>query len=108
MDAPALADYFHRHQIDCLKIVPSHLEALLATHHSAQLLPRRRLIVGGESSRPEWIASLKVLAPECVILNHYGPTETTVGVLTHEIPSEPPDAGRTRLIPLGRPIANTR
>lgn len=28
-DPQALADYFHRHPIDCLKIVPSHLKALL-------------------------------------------------------------------------------
>lgn len=29
-DPEALADYFERYRIDCLKIVPSHLAALLA------------------------------------------------------------------------------
>ena len=107
MDAPALADYFRQHKIDCLKIVPSHLEALLATPNPEQLLPDQRLIVGGESSRAEWIASLAAMAPDCSIFNHYGPTETTVGVLTHQVQSGSLSE-QTGLVPLGRPIANTR
>ncbi|MGL5881191.1 MAG: AMP-binding protein, partial [Xenococcaceae cyanobacterium] len=49
-DPQALADYFDRHPIDCLKIVPSHLKALLATDDPAKILPRQQLILGGETS----------------------------------------------------------
>ncbi len=48
-------------------------------------MPRRRLILGGEASRLEWIERLRDLAPTCEIYNHYGPTETTVGVLTYHV-----------------------
>ncbi len=106
-DGAALADYFAQHPIDCLKIVPSHLESLLRVPEPERLLPRQWLVLGGEGPLPEWVARLQRLAPGCVIFNHYGPTETTVGVLTHQIEadrlSREPGA-----VPLGRPLANTR
>jgi amino acid adenylation domain-containing protein/FkbM family methyltransferase len=99
-----LADYFTRERIDVLKIVPSHLAALQTGHNPAQLMPRRRLILGGEASRPEWIRQLRGFRPECEIYNHYGPTETTVGVLTYHIEGLPPASLST--VPLGRPLPN--
>src|SRR5205085_3677540 len=52
-DPALLGEYFTRHRIDLLKIVPSHLRALLAgagAQVAAAVLPRRRLVVGGEAS----------------------------------------------------------
>ncbi len=98
----ALADYFARHAIDCLKIVPSHLAALLSADEPARVLPRQRLILGGEAATPALVTRVQALAPQCRIFNHYGPTETTVGVLTHPIDD------MERIIPLGRPLPNTR
>jgi amino acid adenylation domain-containing protein len=106
-DAEQLADYFSRHSVDCLKIVPSHLEALLSGSHASQILPRRRLILGGEASRVEWVAKLREMAPDCVVINHYGPTETTVGVLTYQVADEDA-APYSQTLPLGRPVANTQ
>ena len=103
----ALADYFSRHRIDCLKIVPSHLAALLASSRPDLLMPRERLVLGGEASRANWIEQLRGLAPDCAIFNHYGPTETTVGVLTYSI-SDSPIPQSCPTVPLGRPIPNTR
>src|SRR6185436_6174320 len=80
-DAAALADYLARHRVDVLKIVPSHLEALVASSQPGAVLPRLRLVLGGEASRWELIAELRRAAPGCRVLNHYGPTETTVGAL---------------------------
>ncbi|MCB8942382.1 MAG: thioester reductase domain-containing protein [Ardenticatenaceae bacterium] len=85
-DPNALADYFGRFAIDCLKIVPSHLAALLTVPQPERLLPRHRLILGGEVSSWQLMARLHQLAaPTCRIFNHYGPTETTVGVCTFEV-----------------------
>ncbi|MBW4649606.1 MAG: AMP-binding protein [Kastovskya adunca ATA6-11-RM4] len=84
-DPQALADYFQRHPIDCIKIVPSHLKALLTGENPQQLLPRQRLVLGGEACSWDLIRQIQQLAPECQILNHYGPTEATVGVLTYAI-----------------------
>ncbi len=106
-DPEALADYFERYQIDCLKIVPSHLAALLAGPDPQKLIPRRRLILGGEASRCDWIAGLQKYAADCRIFNHYGPTETTVGVLTYAVNSTPPSSVSGTL-PLGRPLPNSK
>ena len=106
-DADALGDYFSRHTIDCLKIVPSHLAALQNGTQPARVLPRRLLILGGEASRLEWIESILALNPDCAILNHYGPTEATIGVLTYRAETDAALAEFSKL-PLGRPISNTR
>src|SRR6185295_18969920 len=102
-----LSDYFGRHGIDVLKIVPSHLAALQAGKDPERVMPRKRLILGGEASRGEWVRRLQALAPGCEIYNHYGPTETTVGVLTHRVgPQRAATASGT--LPLGTPLANSR
>lgn len=94
-----LAEYFERNPIDVLKIVPSHFAAL----NPQRVMPRKRLILGGEASRLDWIERLRMLAPRCAIYNHYGPTETTVGVLTFHASGTLP-ATQTGTLPLGKPL----
>ncbi len=103
-DAEAMGEYFERHTVDCLKIVPSHLAALLASPRPERVLPRRLLVLGGEASSWALIDRLRELAPACRVLNHYGPTETTIGVLTGE--ADGPRASAS--VPIGRPLRNTR
>ncbi|MGD2089952.1 MAG: amino acid adenylation domain-containing protein [Candidatus Aminicenantes bacterium] len=106
LDPGLFADYVNRHLIDHLKIVPSHLEALLEASEPGKILPRQQLILGGEASKSDLIEKIKKLNPGCLIFNHYGPTETTVGVLSHRL-----EPGRGEYpfaaLPLGRPLANT-
>ncbi|MFJ6556520.1 amino acid adenylation domain-containing protein [Streptomyces luteogriseus] len=106
LDANALADYMAQHRVDCLKIAPSHLKALMRSGRGADLLPRRRLVIGGEASGWQWLRSVaRTAGPDCQVYNHYGPTETTVGVLTWPVPREAePEAVNA---PLGRPLPNT-
>ncbi|HEU4325264.1 MAG TPA: amino acid adenylation domain-containing protein [Roseiflexaceae bacterium] len=99
----AFADYCTQHAIDYLKIVPSHLAALLAAKRPADVLPRRMLVLGGEATHWDLVARIKALAPECGLLNHYGPTETTVGALTYHAPAGEHDP-RVQLLPLGWPL----
>jgi amino acid adenylation domain-containing protein/non-ribosomal peptide synthase protein (TIGR01720 family) len=112
-DPDAFAAYMDRHAVECMKIVPSHLQALQSGARPFAVLPRRLLILGGEASKAEWIESLRQGAPGLSILNHYGPTETTVGVLTSPIPSRDAagaagvDVGAGGAIPLGRPLSGT-
>jgi natural product biosynthesis luciferase-like monooxygenase protein/amino acid adenylation domain-containing protein len=102
----ALADYISRRRVDCLKIVPSHLTALMTAKDWGRILPRQRLVLGGEASTWKLIEKIRESFTEIRILNHYGPTETTVGVLTFEIAED--SAPQTTFVPLGRPIANTQ
>ena len=106
-DGNRLARYFSDHQIDVLKIVPSHLEALQSGASPEDLMPRSHLILGGEASRHEWVDRLSHLNPSGRIFNHYGPTETTVGVLTYAVGT---DSARRYLstLPLGRPLDETQ
>ncbi len=105
-DAEAVAACFRRRPVDILKIVPSHLEALLSRGFP-EVLPRRWLVLGGEACRWELIDRIRELAPGLRILNHYGPTETTVGVLTFR-PATAPEAARAGTVPIGRPLAGAR
>lgn len=124
-NADALADYFTSHQIDCLKIVPTHLSALLSASNPANVLPRRRLVLGGEACPVSLIERVQRLTPDCVILNHYGPTEGTVGAITNRLTdlSKTEFAGKdacalteksadgyvtSGTVPLGRPLANVQ
>jgi amino acid adenylation domain-containing protein/non-ribosomal peptide synthase protein (TIGR01720 family) len=105
-DPLGLGAYFQAQGIDCLKIVPSHLSALLVGAHPERVLPRRLLVLGGEASSWELIERLQALAPELRIMNHYGPTETTVGVVTYPVVAgSRPEAP---IVPLGRPLPNTQ
>jgi amino acid adenylation domain-containing protein len=108
-DAHALAQYFERYPADCLKIVPSHLSALLASSPGAHILPRQRLILGGESSDWELVENInRQRPPDCVVFNHYGPTETTVGVMAYRLVSEAAANDDAATLPLGRPLGNTQ
>jgi amino acid adenylation domain-containing protein len=98
-----LSDYFSRERIDVLKIVPSHLAALQSGRNPERAMPARRLILGGEASRLDWIERLRSAAPQCEIFNHYGPTETTVGVLTYQVGAALP-ATQSRTLPLGKAL----
>lgn len=102
-DPDAFADYLRRHQIDVLKIVPSHLRALLTAARPDQVLPASRLILGGEATSWDLLEQINDLKPSCQVLNHYGPTETTVGILVQEAESAYRDAA---MLPLGSPLAN--
>jgi amino acid adenylation domain-containing protein/non-ribosomal peptide synthase protein (TIGR01720 family) len=106
-DPDAFAAYFHSESIDCLKIVPSHLQALLGAVHPARVLPKKLLVLGGEAASWELCETIEQLSPETRILNHYGPTETTVGVLTYPVERGLRKEGAP-IVPLGRPLANSR
>ncbi|MEG4530219.1 amino acid adenylation domain-containing protein [Microcoleus sp. D2_18a_D3] len=106
-DPEALGEYFDRNPIDCLKIVPSHLAALLNSSQPKSILPGKRLILGGESANWSLIKTLRNLAPSCSVFNHYGPTETTVGVLTYQVEFDKIGCDFDT-VPLGLPIANTQ
>ncbi|MEQ8997819.1 MAG: amino acid adenylation domain-containing protein [Coleofasciculus sp. B1-GNL1-01] len=103
----ALADYCNHHPIDCLKIVPSHLKALLSASHPEKILPKKHLILGGEALSWILVEKLQQYAPTCQIVNHYGPTETTIGVLTYSI-EDRAIWERSQTVPIGRPLANTQ
>jgi amino acid adenylation domain-containing protein len=101
-DVTVLAQYFMNTPVDCIKIVPAHLEALCRSFPPDATFPWRTLVVGGEPLTWDLIELVKKLAPGCAIMNEYGPTETTVGVVaaTAELDKEPFNAAEA---PIGSP-----
>ncbi|MCO7245650.1 non-ribosomal peptide synthetase [Halomonas sp. Mc5H-6] len=104
-DPDAFAAYMREQQVDVLKVVPSHLRALLSAATPADVLPHERLILGGEAADWALLARIAELKPTCRVLNHYGPTETTVGILTQH--ADMADRAASTL-PIGTPLANTQ
>lgn len=102
-DAKAFARFITEHGVDAVKMVPSHLAALLEDEASA--VPAC-VVLGGEATSGALLQRLFALAPACEIHNHYGPTETTVGVLVHRVHG--PDDTRGGVAPLSQPLANCR
>ncbi|MDD5036428.1 MAG: amino acid adenylation domain-containing protein, partial [Methylococcaceae bacterium] len=106
-DGRMLADAIERQPIDVLKIVPSHLAALLDSSEGRNILPRRALICGGDVLSYDLVDRIAACRPECRLFNHYGPTETTVGTLIYLVPPKRQGEERTG-VPIGQPIANSR
>lgn len=100
LDAHALHDELVRRPIDVLKIVPSHLEALLSALPDQSLLPRQCLVLGGESPSPTLLERVRTLS-DCNVLNHYGPTEATVGALAGLLTE-------SNVVTVGMPMARRR
>ena len=88
--------------VDVLKIVPAQLNAWLSGPDPAAVLPRRRLILGGDAAGWALVDRVRELAPQLRMFNHYGPTEATVGALTHELTDLVAD--RPPSVPLGSPL----
>lgn len=83
-DPALLTAQLTRQPLDCIKITPSHLSALLQGENAAALLPTALLVLGGERASWSLIERVRALNGRCRIVNHYGPTESTVGVATWE------------------------
>ncbi len=89
-----------------MKITPSHLEAL-----GHRVLSQRKrtsvqiLVVGGEALSSSTVGLWRRIQSNIRLINEYGPTETVVGCIVYDVPRqfEP-----SQLIPIGRPISNTR
>ncbi|MFI6321626.1 amino acid adenylation domain-containing protein [Nonomuraea sp. NPDC050556] len=105
-DPYAFADYCAAHDIDVLKLTPSLLDALLDADDPA-VLPRRVLIVGGETFRWSLVDRLPTAAT-CRVINHYGPTETTIGCLTFDVSTARPEHRALDSVPIGWPLPGVK
>ncbi|QXH44122.1 amino acid adenylation domain-containing protein [Pseudomonas xanthosomatis] len=103
LDSQAVARYMQAQRIDLLKLVPSHLAALLEGA-GADVLPRRALVLGGEALPASLLAQVRQALPSCEVFNHYGPTETTIGVLSTSLAHTSEQAP----IALGQAMPNLR
>ncbi len=98
-------DYAIKHSIDVLKIVPSHLSALLGETKDGLELPIRCMIVGGEAFSWDLVKRILDRERKCTVINEYGPTESTVGSAVAYIDKIEDEYLASASI--GKPAANT-
>jgi amino acid adenylation domain-containing protein/non-ribosomal peptide synthase protein (TIGR01720 family) len=88
------------------KITPSHLDGVNASLAGTSLAGRvRHLVIGGEALGAATLKPWAETAPHTLVTNEYGPTETVVGCVVYTRPAGEMPTG---VIPIGRPIVNTR
>ncbi|MFL5382773.1 MAG: non-ribosomal peptide synthetase, partial [Longimicrobiaceae bacterium] len=100
-DGESIAEQIRRHAVTHLQCTPSLAAMLIAESGIGALSGLERILLGGEALPPELAAQITAVLPNALV-NMYGPTETTVWSATHAV-----EAGEG-LVPIGRPIANTR
>ncbi|MFM0624888.1 amino acid adenylation domain-containing protein [Paraburkholderia xenovorans] len=108
-DPDRFAHEMRTRNVGILKIVPSHLHALLDAQHPADVLPAHALVTGGETLPWSLVERIAALKPACRVINHYGPTEATVGALTCDTSSSAQAASHAQsahAVPLGLPLPN--
>ncbi|MFF1904868.1 amino acid adenylation domain-containing protein [Kitasatospora sp. NPDC058218] len=103
LDGEALGARFRDRPLGLLKVVPSHLAALLDAPGAEALLPSRCLVLGGEPLPEALLERIRALRPGLRVVNHYGPTESAVGALVHEVGQD--ERGP---VPIGRPLPGYR
>lgn len=99
-----MGQYMQYNKIDFLKIVPSHLSALLTATTPSKVLPKKQLVLGGESLKKELVEKILNIKPKLSIVQSYGPTETTVAIISEHVNGS--HLNYASPIPLGKPMNN--
>ena len=103
-DASYLADIIEAERVTTLHFVPSMLHAFLARAHAVRATSLKRVICSGEALTHELQERFHADMPGVELHNLYGPTEAAVDVTYWACER----GGERRVVPIGRPISNTR
>ncbi len=102
-DLHALANLIELHRVSHLLTIPAFYEALLQQIDTGKGNSLKQVIVAGEPCHDSVLQQHRLRLPHVALFNEYGPTEATVWCSVHRC-----DSGDDSVIPIGRPIANTR
>ncbi|MHB0790164.1 amino acid adenylation domain-containing protein, partial [Bradyrhizobium sp. 5.13L] len=103
-DPDALVDLVVSQRITTVHFVPSMLVSFLAAKGVEHCRSLRRLVCSGEALAAASVHKARRLLPWTGLHNLYGPTEAAIDVTAWSCP----DAFDGAIVPIGRPIANTR
>ncbi|HEY4051787.1 MAG TPA: amino acid adenylation domain-containing protein, partial [Acidobacteriaceae bacterium] len=104
-DALYLSSLIEKSGITTLHFVPSMLRVFLSQSNLRQSESLKRIICSGEALSPDLANCLKKELVKLELHNLYGPTEAAIDVTAWSYPFDTPSVS---VIPIGRPIANTR
>ncbi|TQM31121.1 non-ribosomal peptide synthetase [Nocardia bhagyanarayanae] len=103
LDAGYLAETIVENEVTVVHFVPSMLRIFLADMRARQCTGLRRVITSGEALTADLRDEFFGLLPAS-LHNLYGPTEAAIDVTYYDCRRDDPDP----VVPIGRPIANTR
>lgn len=104
-DAIGLSEYFVKNNVDCLKIVTSHFQALLNATKSSNIIPPKLIIIGGVPCTWDFVEEVHRRRPGLTLINSFGHTETAVGATAFITPTSR-GHDKSTFIPIGVPLAN--
>jgi amino acid adenylation domain-containing protein len=102
-DPGYVRDVIRRHGITVVHFVPSFLRAFVSLDGIEECTSLRHVIASGERLTPDLRDQCRARLPGC-LHNLYGPSEAAIDVSAHSL--DPTQTGP--IVPIGRPIANTR
>ena len=102
-DPRALVGVIAEKRVTILQVVPSLLKLLLDFPEFAGCTTLRRVFCGGEQLTNDLVARFRAQSA-AELINLYGPTEATIDTHCFVCSRD----GDDRIIPIGKPIANTR
>lgn len=105
LDPDAMIALLAEHRVSRIVLVPTLLRVLLdhAPDLGARLPALRWWTVSGEALHPDLASRFRRALPDARLLNLYGSAEVAGDATVHEVTAEDLD-----VIPIGKPIANTR
>ncbi|MDH2406983.1 amino acid adenylation domain-containing protein, partial [Bradyrhizobium sp. SSUT18] len=103
-DPDALVDLIITQRITTVHFVPSMLVSFLDAKGVEHCRSLRRLVCSGEALAAASVHKVRRVLPWTGLHNLYGPTEAAIDVTAWSCPEEFDGA----IVPIGRPIANTR
>ncbi len=110
-EVPSLLAFIAQKRISLLNVTPSHFGILAASLQyladKPDFVPNMRILLGGEVINPADIDLWLAHYPTHEIVNEYGPTETSVASTFFPIPTRDGRCALT-MVPIGKPIQNTR
>jgi amino acid adenylation domain-containing protein len=104
-DSRYLSDLIHQNGVTTLHFVPSMLQAFLDHGNSRQCTSLSKVLCSGEALSLNLARRFRQKLTKAKLHNLYGPTEAAIDVTAWACPA---DVSATPLIPIGRPIWNTR
>ncbi|MET4484404.1 amino acid adenylation domain-containing protein, partial [Bradyrhizobium sp. F1.13.3] len=103
-DPDALVDLIISRRITTVHFVPSMLVSFMDAKSVDRCTSLRRVLCSGEALPAASVHKVRRVLPWTSLHNLYGPTEAAIDVTAWSCPAEFDEA----IVPIGRPIANTR
>ena len=104
-DNDYLKEIIEEEGVTMLHFVPSMLGIFLADLQKGECNSLQKVLCSGEALKPSQVNLFREKLPQTALHNLYGPTEAAIDVTCWSVP---PTAEEIKVVPIGKPVANTQ